>query len=305
MRSERQLVSLDWAMKKLLRSKANYAILEGFLSELLFDDITIKEILESEANQENQLDKFNRVDIMVTNSKGELIIIEIQFNSERDYFHRILYGASKAIVERMELTEPWSQVKKVISVNIVYFDLGRGEDYIYHGKTEFKGLHAKDHLQLSPKQRSLFKKNYPEEIFPDYFVIKVNKFDNNAKNTLDQWVYFLKNEEIKESFNAKGLKEAKKKLSIMKLPKSEQLKYQKYVEARIHDLSEAETMKQDIDFAKKEGIEQGIEQERRVQEERRKSDKIETAKKMLLKKFDIETISELTGLSIKEIQKLS
>ncbi|MCK5808820.1 PD-(D/E)XK nuclease family transposase, partial [bacterium] len=92
MRSGRQLVSLDWAMKKLLRSKANYPILEGFLSELLFDDITIKEILESEANQENQLDKFNRVDIMVTNSKGELIIIEIQFNSERDYFHRILYG---------------------------------------------------------------------------------------------------------------------------------------------------------------------------------------------------------------------
>jgi len=238
---------------------------------------------------------------MVTNSKGELIIIEIQFNSERDYFHRILYGASKAIAERMELTEPWSQVKKVISVNIVYFDLGRGEDYIYHGKTEFKGLHANDRLELSSKQRSLFKKRYPEEIFPDYFVIKVNKFDNNAKNTLDQWVYFLKNEEIKDSFNAKGLKEAKKKLDIMKLPKKEQIQYKKYIEARIHDLSEAETIKQDLEFAKKEGIEQ----ERRVQEERRKSDKIKTAKKMLLKKFDIETISELTGLSMQEIQELS
>ena len=46
----RKLVSFDWALKKLLRSKANFDILEGFLSELLKEDIIIIKILESESN---------------------------------------------------------------------------------------------------------------------------------------------------------------------------------------------------------------------------------------------------------------
>ena len=66
--TERQLVSFDWAMKKLLRSKANFVVLEGFLSELLFDDIKILEVLESESNQEDEEDKYNRVDVKVKNS---------------------------------------------------------------------------------------------------------------------------------------------------------------------------------------------------------------------------------------------
>lgn len=56
---KRKLISFDWAMKKLLRSKANFEILEGFLSELLKEDIRIQEILESEGNQETIRDKFN------------------------------------------------------------------------------------------------------------------------------------------------------------------------------------------------------------------------------------------------------
>ena len=57
--TERKLVSFDWAVKKLLRSKANFEVLEGFLSELLFDDIKIIEVLESETNQDSEADKFN------------------------------------------------------------------------------------------------------------------------------------------------------------------------------------------------------------------------------------------------------
>ena len=48
----RKLISFDWAIKRILRSKANFDILEGFLSELLFEDIKILEILESESNQD-------------------------------------------------------------------------------------------------------------------------------------------------------------------------------------------------------------------------------------------------------------
>ncbi|MDH3347253.1 MAG: Rpn family recombination-promoting nuclease/putative transposase [Desulfobulbaceae bacterium] len=78
----RRLISFDWALKKLLRSKVNFAILEGFLSELLKENITIIEILESESNQEDRFDKFNRVDLKVRNDQDEIIIIEVQYERE-------------------------------------------------------------------------------------------------------------------------------------------------------------------------------------------------------------------------------
>jgi len=48
----RKLISFNWAIKRILRSKANFEILECFLSEILFEDIAILEILESESKKE-------------------------------------------------------------------------------------------------------------------------------------------------------------------------------------------------------------------------------------------------------------
>jgi len=223
----KKLIRFDWAIKNILRSKSNFVILEGFLSELLRETIKINKLLESEANQETETDKFNRVDLLVENSKGELIIIEVQNTSELDYLHRLLYGSSKAISENMNLGEPYSNIKKVISVSIVYFDLGHGDDYVYKGRTTFEGIHKKDKLELSTEQKKLFGDIQVEKIFPEYYLLKVNKFDKKTKDTLDEWIYFLKYEEIKDNFKAKGLKEAKEKLDVLKLPKKDQQKYQK------------------------------------------------------------------------------
>ena len=60
-----RLIRFDWALKNILREKANFEILEGFLSELLRTDVKIDSILESESNKENDEDKSNRVDILV------------------------------------------------------------------------------------------------------------------------------------------------------------------------------------------------------------------------------------------------
>ena len=150
--SERKLISFDWAMKRLLRSKANFEILEGFLSELLSEEITILELLESESNKENADDKFNRVDLKVKNSRGEFIIIEVQYEREHDYLQRMLYGTSRVITEHQREGEAFSNLAKVISVNILYFDLGHGSDYIYYGATSFTGIHHHDQLQLSSKE---------------------------------------------------------------------------------------------------------------------------------------------------------
>ena len=301
----RKLISFDWAIKRLLRSKANFGILEGFLSELLYEDIKIEEILESESNKETQEDKYNRVDIKVRNSKNEIILVEIQYGRELDYMHRMVYGTSKVITEHMDEGDSYSKVVKVISINIIYFDFGDGDDYIYKGTTEFKGIHNNSILKLNPKQEELYKTNRVDKIYPEYYVIKVNNFNEKAKDTLDEWIYFLKTEKIEKNFKAKGLDEAKKKLDILKFDEDERDNYERF-KKRLHDQASAwestyvigriEGVKEGFEV----GIEQGIEQEK--VESQKKIEKI--AKNSLSKGIDMETVALITGLSIEEIEKL-
>ncbi len=116
------LIKFDFAIKNILRDKSNFVILEGFLSELLKKDVKIINLLESESNKISLEDKSNRVDILAKLDNEELVIIEIQNKDELDYFHRILYGTSKLITENISQGEGYDKVKKVISVNIIYFD---------------------------------------------------------------------------------------------------------------------------------------------------------------------------------------
>lgn len=269
----RTLVSFDWAIRRLLRSRANYEVLEGFLSELLHENITIESILDAESEKETRDDKFNRVDLRVKDSAGRLMIIEIQFDREHDFFHRILYGASKVVTEHMSEGNAYADVVKVISINILYFDLGHGQDYIYHGSNRFIGIHHHDELELNARQRELFLYQKPHQIFPEYYLIKVNNFDDNARTTLDEWVYFLKNSEIKPDFSAKGLRSAAAKLNIMGLPEDERRRYESFIEDRRYQRSMFETSYGD---GVKKGIDIGVEKGR--EEERLKADRESCAK---------------------------
>lgn len=252
--SERKLVSFDWAVKKLLRSKANFEVLEGFLSELLFDDIKILEVLESESNQNSDDDKFNRVDIKVRNSNGELVLIEVQFNNEVDFFHRILHSSSKTICEHIDKGEPYSKVVKVISINIVYFDLGEGDDYIYRGQTIFNGFHNKTALKLNLEQKQTFNKEYPSDIFPEFYIIKVKNFNDVAKSPLDEWIYLFKNSAIKASFRARGIQKAGEVLDEMNMSREERQIYDRYIDNRRIALSQLVTARLE---GKNEGLEEG------------------------------------------------
>ena len=282
----KRLIRFDWAVKKLLRNKANFVVLEGFLSELLFDDIKIQKILESESNQETENDKYNRVDILTQNSKNELIIVEIQNTYEIDFFHQMIYGTSKALIENISLGQPYSEIKKVISINVVYFDLGQGKDYIYKGKTNFEGLHEKDTLQLSIQQKQTFTKKEISDFFPEYYIIKVNKFNDIVKDTLDEWVYFLKNSEVKDEFKAKGLAEAKEVLDIMRLDKEQQYGYNRYLDYLHYKASEILSL-------------------RLVAEDKVRQDRnVEIAKNAIIKGAEDTFIADITGLTLGQIEEI-
>lgn len=279
----KRLVRFDWAVKKLLRSKANFDVLEGFLSELLKEDIKIRNILESEGNRETADDKFNRVDLLVENSKREIIIIEIQVEDQLDYIQRLIYGTAKVITEYIKQSASYSEIKKVISISILYFDLGQGDDYVYHGTTKLIGIHSHEELKLSKKQQEEFQKGQVYELFPEYYLIKVNQFNDLARDRLDEWVYFLKNEIIEDSFTAKGLKAAKKKLDVMKLPKKEQLSYERYLES-LHDRASfyESTYVQGEKKGRKEGREEGRKEGREEGRKEGREEGLEEALKKMI-----------------------
>ena len=205
-------IRFDWAVKRILRDKANFGVLEGLITVLLEEPVHIVEILESEGNQEESTDKYNRVDIKAKNSKDEIIIVEVQLTRELYYLQRILYGVSKAITEHINLGDKYDQVKKVYSISILYFDLGQGADYLYHGYTQFVGVHTHDNLKISTRDRKIIEMQAPEKIFPEYYLIRVNQFNEVAKTPLEEWIDYLKNGHIKDNTTAPGLQEAKQKL---------------------------------------------------------------------------------------------
>ncbi|MCQ2192528.1 MAG: Rpn family recombination-promoting nuclease/putative transposase [Paludibacteraceae bacterium] len=303
-------IHFDWAVKRMLRDKANFGVLEGLLTVLLEEKITIAEILESESNQDSYDDKFNRVDIKARNSKDEIIIVEVQLSREVYFLERILYGVSKAICEHVSLGSDYDKVKKVYSVNILYFDMGTGKDYLYHGKTEFKGVFADDVLKISRKQQNTFRKWPAGSVFPEYYLIRVNQFNELAKTPIEEWMEYIKNGVIKDDTQVPGLQEAREKLKYISMTAEERLAYERHLDNIRIQNDVINTAKNDgLAEGREEGRAEGREEGRAEgraegREEGRAETNMKNARGMKAKGMSVEDIAEITGLSIEEIEKL-
>lgn len=237
-----KFIRFDWAAKYMLRNKADFAIFEGLISVLVKDKVTIVELLDTESNKETSDDKFNRVDIKAKNSKGEIILVEIQQTRERDYLQRMLYGVAKTITEHMKSGKTYEHVKKVFSINILYFDLGEGTDYLYHGQMELRGVHDGDTLKLTDHERDELHVMTPEDVFPEYFVIRVNQFDKAVLDSyLEEWMDYLKNERISPTTTAPGLKEARERLDFLMMSDEERRRYEHYIDTLVRDTDVLQT----------------------------------------------------------------
>lgn len=281
-------IRFDWAIKRLLRQKANFGVLEGFLTVFLGEKITIVELLESEGNQLSEDDKFNRVDIKALNDKGEIIIVEIQNTRELYYLERILYGVAKAITEHISLGESYYKVKKIYSISVLYFDIGRGEDFLYHGQNHFIGVHTKDQLVINTKERNAIVSRLPSEIFPEYILIRVNEFDKVAVTPLEEWMNYLKDGTIRPDTMAPGLGEAREKLKYYSMTPEDRHAYDEHLNAVM--------IQNDVlDSAKLEGRMEG---HMEGLAEGKAEANLENAKKMKAMGIDLEMIRQITGITL-------
>lgn len=301
-----QLVRFDWAMKRLLRDKVNHGILEGLITTLLGKNIHIQKLLESESNQENAEDKYNRVDLLAEDDTGALYLIEIQNENETAYFQRMIFGASKLVTEYINRGQGYENIRKIYSINIVYFNLGCGTDIVYHGKTEFRGIHNDEVLRLTPFQKQKFKASEVSDLYPEYYILKVNDFNKWSKVPLEQWIYFLNTGEIPDGATAPGLDEAREKLRLERMTKAELRAYYKHLDNVV-------VLKDNIETAHHEGLitgmekgkEKGIEIGMKAGMEKGKYEAaMSIAKHLRAMGLGADDIAKATGLSEKEINNI-
>ena len=322
MLTENKYIRFDWAVKRMLRDKANFAVLEGLITVLLGEKIIITELLESEGNQNSGDDKFNRVDIKAKNSKGEIIIVEVQLTRQLYYLQRMLYGVSKAITEHIQIGNKYDQVKKVYSINILYFDLGQGSDYLYHGKTIFTGVHTGDQLKVNTKEANEIRMTVPENVFPEYYIIRVNEFNDVATTPIEEWLDYLKNNHIKENTSTPGLQEARKKLLYMTMSDSDRRAYDAHmddimVQNDVLDTAKMEGRAEGLEKGRAEGRAEGLEEGRAAGLEEGRAEgraegleegvqkkALEVAKNLKSMGLSIQDIQRVTGLSKDEIESL-
>lgn len=278
-------IRFDWAIKRLLRDKANFSVLEGLLTVLLCEEIRIKEIIKDEKAycvwDDAQTD---RIDIKAKDKKGDDIVIRIQNMRKLYYLERIRFG-TPAFAKHI-----YQEVNKVYLVGILYFDLGKGNDYLYHGQNRFIGVHTNDELLITAKEEGAIIQKLPQEVFPEYYLIRVNEFNQVAKTPLEEWVKYLKTGIIDPDTTAPGLPEAREKLRYYDMSPEERHEYDEHVNAIM--------IQNDVlNTAKLEGHAEG-------RAEGRAEGKLEDARNLKQLGVSIDIIAQATGLSLEEIAEL-
>ena len=311
-KNDTHYIRFDWAAKHILRDKADFSVFEGFLTVLLKERVKIVELLESESNQQNEDDKFNRVDIKAKNSNGEIILVEIQQSEEYYYLQRMVYGVAKTITEHITKGKQYSDVKKVYSVNIVYFDLGEGSDYLYHGQNRLIGMNTGDELRITEADRNGIRMLSPKHVFPEYYILRVKAFDKEPENAMDEWMDYLKNERIRPDTAVPGLQEAKRRLDYLKMTVAEQKVYDRYLYNKFYreDVLNTSRTKGIVEGyhegkaeGRAEGLQEGLEKGLEKGRAEGKAEGLkEAAAKMKQLGIPAEQITQSTGIPVEEIK---
>lgn len=307
MEENNKYIRFDWAMKPMLRDKANFDILKGLISVLLGEDIKIEEILESESNQATISERFNRMELLSRDSQGDQILVKLQLLRKRYYYTYLRRGTCEVIGNKNE-NRPhyYSQIRRVCSIHLLYCDYGNGKDYVYHGNSTPIGIHTGDTLYVKEKQKGVIVPNIPESMSPEYYIVRIYAYDKTPETPLDEWMRYLKDGIIKEDTCTLGLQQAQKKLRIDDMVYGDYKKYLAYVE----EMMIQEDM---FDTARLEGYWEGFEEvlkkiPTKTGEQEDLKDGLKTlasiVKRMVVAGMTDEMILQVTGITKEELTRI-
>ena len=191
------------------------------------------------------------------------------------------------IVDNIGLGQTFKEVAKVISVSILYFNLGSGDDYLYYGTTEFRGLNTGNPLIVKEKIEKTedFEIKYKfieKRVFPEYYLIKVDKYPNVIRKKIDEWIYWFKNNQVLEGSTSKNIDKVKEKLAQMNMTEEQRKAHERYITNTVIETDMIET-------AKEEGKDEA---------------KLEIAQDLRKLGVAVKIIMQATGLTQEEIENL-
>ncbi len=290
------LISFDYAIKYLLKNKGDYDIVEGFISALLkaegYGPVKITALLDTESNKETAGLKKSVADLIVEDSNGQKYIVEIERASTNNFIHKACFNSCRLIIDSISSGDDYSTINKVFHITLLYFLPSNMKKPLYHGKTIFKEIVNKEHVDLHIA--SLGGQIYDLNILPEYFLISVPLFDDVIRQEIDEWLYVMKHSDTKEDFKSPYMEKVKERLSILKMNDIDKDGYYRY-------MKEVLTHRDIVSAAEARGEARG-EAKGKVEGKAEKAKTI--AKKMLKENMDLQLIAKLTNLTIDEINRL-
>jgi len=286
---EKPLISFDFAIKYLLKNKGDYDIIEGFISALFasqgYPPIKINALLDTESNKETLELKKSIADLVVEDAEGNKYIVEIERSYTPHFMHKACFNSSRLVVDGIYGNQDYTTIKKIFHISLLYFSTKEMLKPIYHGKTIVHEVDTKHPIDVRIANEGLVIFNTPN-VFPEYFFISVPMFDDIINSEIDEWLYVMKNSEVKEDFKSPYMAKVAERLAVIKMSAEERNEYIYYQKQSVHS--------QDIlSAAEAKGEAKGKAEE-----------KMEIAKNLLSRSIDINTISAATGLSVEQIKNL-
>jgi predicted transposase/invertase (TIGR01784 family) len=290
---------VDIAFKKIFGVEENKDLLISLINSIVGIEDQVSEVtLLNPYNPKNfRQDKLSILDIKAKGADGKRFNIEIQISDEADYDKRALYYWAKLYTEQLKVAEDYATLSKAIGIHILNFTsipLVKKYHNVFHITEKDSGLLYFKDLELHTIELKKFSSNSNEEL---------SDLITKVKNSLDMWVTFLtrydllKADSLPQGLNDTNLKKAITVLDVMNFSEEEREAYEEHLKwLRV----EANTVKKAEARGKAEGKAEGI-----AEGEQKKAQAIKAiTKSMLEKNLEIKLISEVTGLSIEEINDL-
>ena len=305
----------DCFIRYLFSAEGSETIVLNFINSVMknldFETFVKVEILNPFSLSKYLKSKESIMDIRCVTESGQVVIIEIQLQGNNEFIYRSLFYWAKGYSVMLDRGENYNKLQALIIINILDFKLIENIDDIHtcYVLKEIKHNNIlTDHCQIH--------------------YLELPKFNNNTnikdiKKEFLSWIKFFKGEDMKSLLKEDTVFELVKEKSESFLCDNplidtyKRKEIDEYFNKRMLDYEIKNAMNKGIQEGIEKGIEQGIQEgieqgiqegiEKGIQEGIEKGieqGKIEIARNLKKSGIDIKIISDNTGLSIEQIEKL-
>ena len=284
---EKMRLTVDYAFKRVFGRNGNEGILKDFLESIL--DIEIKDItIQNPEIPKNMRDsKIGILDVRAEINGKEIIEVEMQVQNQYNMDKRSSTYITKIYSDQLKEGDSYVEVKKVAVINILNFNYYERNSYHSVGRMKFEKSKENEKVDMG----YILEEQYVTDDLEMHFIElpKFRKKNPDISSKLDQWLWLICGEEekIKMAKNEnEKIKEAKSELEKLEMSAEDRELYELRLKAIRDEINIRESGYTD---GMKDGAEKG---------------KKEIAKNLLKQNIAIDIISQATGLTQEEIEKL-